>query len=134
MKIKQAKVIDIIGAPISVASAHKGASLGPDAIRIAGLKKCLHYLEHEYIDSGNLPSLEEPYPPKYFVRLVTTTSAYGSTSWLMQAASVSSITSRNPCWSASCRRDCRSRDVSSGLVVDSHNTAAIFCLLSKSVS
>jgi arginase len=66
MKIKQAKTIEIIGAPISVASAHKGASLGPDAIRIAGLVRCLHSLEHQYVDSGNIPSLEEPYPPKYF--------------------------------------------------------------------
>lgn len=66
MKIKKAKTIEIIGAPISLASAQKGASLGPDAIRIAGLKKSLHHLELEYIDSGNLPSLEEPFPPKYF--------------------------------------------------------------------
>jgi len=66
MRIRKSKVIEIIGAPISLGSAGKGASLGPDAIRIAGLQKCLHYLTLEYVDSGNLPSLEEPYPPKYF--------------------------------------------------------------------
>jgi arginase len=66
MKIKQTKAIDIIGAPISLASAQKGASLGPDAIRIAGLKRCLHSLEHVFVDSGNIPSLEEPFPPRYF--------------------------------------------------------------------
>ncbi len=60
------KVIDIIGAPISLASPEKGASLGPDAIRISGLEHSLDHLELKFIDSGNLPSLEEPYPIKTF--------------------------------------------------------------------
>lgn len=66
MRINKSKVIDIIGAPISIASPEKGASLGPDAIRIAGLKPCLDHLGLEFSDMGNLYSLEEPFPPKYF--------------------------------------------------------------------
>ncbi|RYY00476.1 arginase [bacterium] len=66
MRINKSKVIDIIGAPISLASPEKGASLGPDAIRIAGLKECLDHLGLEFSDMGNQASLEEPYPPKYF--------------------------------------------------------------------
>lgn len=66
MRINRSKVIDIIGAPISIGSPEKGASLGPDAIRISGLKECLHHLGLEFSDLGNLQSLEEPFPPKYF--------------------------------------------------------------------
>ncbi|MBC7473099.1 MAG: arginase family protein, partial [Candidatus Sericytochromatia bacterium] len=66
MIINKSRVIDIIGAPISLASPEKGASLGPDAIRISGLKDSLAYLGLEFVDSGNLPILEEPYPVKIF--------------------------------------------------------------------
>lgn len=66
MRNLNSKTIEIIGAPISIASPHKGASMGPDAIRIAGLKHSLHTLGLEYTDSGNLSSLEEPYPPRDF--------------------------------------------------------------------
>lgn len=66
MRINKSKVIDIIGAPISIASPEKGASLGPDAIRIAGLKESLNHLGLEYSDMGNQASLEEPFPPKFF--------------------------------------------------------------------
>ncbi len=66
MIINKSRVIDIIGAPISLASPEKGASLGPDAIRISGLKESLAHLGLEFVDSGNLPILEEPYPVKTF--------------------------------------------------------------------
>lgn len=66
MRIRTSKIIDIIGAPSSIASPKKGSSLGPDAIRIAGLKAGLKHLDLEFIDSGNLPSLEEPFPPRFF--------------------------------------------------------------------
>lgn len=66
MIIKKSKRINIIGAPISIASPHKGASLGPDAIRLSGLYETLEHMGLEYLESGNINSLEEPYPPIEF--------------------------------------------------------------------
>ncbi len=60
------KPIRIIGAPIGIASPKKGASLGPDALRLAGLHEKLNRLDKKIIDTGNLPSLEEPFPSKTF--------------------------------------------------------------------
>lgn len=60
------RTINIIGANIGLGSGTKGASLGPDAIRIAGLHQSLDRLGFKYKDSGNLPCLEEPYPVKDF--------------------------------------------------------------------
>ncbi|MCO4782491.1 MAG: arginase [Candidatus Cloacimonetes bacterium] len=58
------KRLGIIGAGISIASGNKGASLGPDAIRIAGLYAGLDRLNIAYHDRGNLEALEEPHPPR----------------------------------------------------------------------
>ena len=58
--------IEIIGAPIGIASGSIGASLGPDAIRLAGLHEQLQRLHWTYEDRGNLDALEEPYPGKDF--------------------------------------------------------------------
>ena len=58
--------IEIIGAPIGIASGSIGASLGPDAIRLAGLHEQLQRLHWTYEDRGNLSALEEPYPGKDF--------------------------------------------------------------------
>ncbi|MEK7434944.1 MAG: arginase [Cyanobacteriota bacterium] len=66
MKILNSRKIQLIGAPISIASPEKGASLGPDAIRLSGLKESLTHLGVDFEDIGNLPSLEEPFPVKYF--------------------------------------------------------------------
>ena len=66
------RTINIIGANIGLGSGTKGASLGPDAIRIAGLHQSLDRLGFKYKDSGNLPCLEEPHKPKTFQTLMTT--------------------------------------------------------------
>ncbi|PCJ19160.1 MAG: arginase [Candidatus Cloacimonadota bacterium] len=58
------KKIGIIGAGISIASGNKGASMGPDAIRIGGLYSGLERLQISYKDRGNLSALEEPHPPR----------------------------------------------------------------------
>jgi arginase len=58
--------IAIIGAPLGIGAGTQGASLGPDAIRLAGLHETLTRLGRDFIDAGNLPSLEEPYPPQEF--------------------------------------------------------------------
>ena len=64
--MNERRKIEIIGAPISIASGSIGASLGPDAIRLAGLHESLQRLHWSYIDQGNLSALEEPYPAKDF--------------------------------------------------------------------
>ena len=57
--------VEIIGAPVGIASGTIGASLGPDAIRLAGLHESLARLKRPYDDNGNVTTLlEEPYPPK----------------------------------------------------------------------
>lgn len=66
MKILNSKKIELIGAPISLASPAKGASLGPDAIRLTGLKQSFTHLGIDFEDAGNIYSLEEPFPPKQF--------------------------------------------------------------------
>ncbi|MBT3786059.1 arginase [bacterium] len=60
------KVIEVIGAPIGLASPSKGVSLGPDAIRLAGLRERIDRLGWKCVDQGNLNTLEEPYPPVGF--------------------------------------------------------------------
>jgi arginase len=60
------KTIHIIGASIGITSPKKGASLGPEAIRMAGLREKLSRLGKKVVDSGNVPPLEEPFPPKHF--------------------------------------------------------------------
>lgn len=62
------KKIEIIGAPIGLASGSVGASLGCDAIRLSGLHEGLERLNRSYHDVGNLNPLEESYPPKVFER------------------------------------------------------------------
>ncbi len=64
--MNERKRIEIIGAPIGIASGSIGASLGPEAIRLAGLHENLHRLHWSYTDQGDLPALEEPYPGKEF--------------------------------------------------------------------
>lgn len=57
--------VEIIGAPVGIASGSIGASLGPDSIRLAGLHESLARLKRPYADNGNVTTpLEEPYPPK----------------------------------------------------------------------
>jgi len=60
------KIVEVIGAPIGLASPSVGVSLGPDAIRLAGLRQSLDRLGWKCVDHGNLPTLEEPFPPRYF--------------------------------------------------------------------
>jgi len=58
----------VIGAPIGIASSTVGASLGPDAIRLAGLHKALQQLGYTVWDKGNQTALEETWPPLNFSR------------------------------------------------------------------
>jgi len=63
---KQSDAICVIGAPIGIASSTMGASLGPDAIRLAGLHRHLNQLGYTVVDEGNQSALEETWPPISF--------------------------------------------------------------------
>ena len=46
--------LSIIGVPLDLGASRRGASLGPDAIRFAGLKKRLEKIGYEVKDEGNI--------------------------------------------------------------------------------
>ncbi len=46
--------IDLIGAPTDVGAGHLGSSMGPEALRVAGLQKALQRLGYDVTDRGNL--------------------------------------------------------------------------------
>lgn len=66
MSRKELKRIAVIGANVGIASGTIGASLGPDAIRLAGLNRTLGQLGLELVDFGNQGSLEKPWPEPAF--------------------------------------------------------------------
>jgi arginase len=53
--------ISIIGAPTDIGAGHRGARLGPDALRIAGLHEALIGRGVEVIDRGNLVGPHNPW-------------------------------------------------------------------------
>ncbi len=53
--------IRLIGAPTDVGASMRGASLGPDALRVAGLPEALLRLGLEVIDPGNLQGPPNPW-------------------------------------------------------------------------
>lgn len=46
--------ITLIGAPTDIGGGERGASMGPDALRVAGLEPALRRLRHDVSDRGNL--------------------------------------------------------------------------------
>jgi arginase len=57
------KTIRLIGAPTDIGASVRGASLGPDALRSAGLPQSLRLRQHQVIDSGNLAGPINPWQP-----------------------------------------------------------------------
>lgn len=55
--------VSLIGAPTDIGAGDLGARLGPDAIRIAGLREALVARGVEVIDRGNLAGPENPWQP-----------------------------------------------------------------------
>lgn len=55
------KTVSIIGAPTDVGASVKGASMGPDALRVAGLVEALEALDIQVIDRGNLAGPANPW-------------------------------------------------------------------------
>ena len=55
--------VSLIGAPTDVGAGDRGARLGPDALRIAGLGEALEARGVEVIDRGNLEGPRNPWQP-----------------------------------------------------------------------
>jgi arginase len=53
----------LIGAPTDVGAGHRGARLGPEALRIAGLAEALRQRGVEVVDRGNLDGPRNPWLP-----------------------------------------------------------------------
>jgi arginase len=55
----------LIGAPTDVGAADRGASMGPEALRVAGLVSALRQRELEVVDLGNLNGPGNPWEPPH---------------------------------------------------------------------
>ncbi|NDI86188.1 arginase [Undibacterium crateris] len=55
------KTISLIGAPTDVGASVKGASMGPDALRVAGLTEALQARQLQVVDRGNLHGPANPW-------------------------------------------------------------------------
>ena len=53
----------LIGAPTDVGAADRGASMGPEALRVAGLAAALGARELQVLDLGNLNGPGNPWQP-----------------------------------------------------------------------
>jgi arginase len=58
-----ARVAALLGAPTDVGAADRGASMGPEALRVAGLSAALRARDLEVHDLGNLPGPGNPWEP-----------------------------------------------------------------------
>jgi arginase len=58
---KAAQLIDLIGAPTDVGAGSRGASMGPEALRVAGLREALQKRGLEVYDRGNLAGPTNPW-------------------------------------------------------------------------
>ncbi|MGB2699700.1 MAG: arginase family protein, partial [Candidatus Phosphoribacter baldrii] len=57
------KTVDLIGAPTDVGAAHRGASMGPEAMRVAGIQQNLTQFGVHVNDVGNLAGPPNPWLP-----------------------------------------------------------------------
>ncbi len=55
--------IALIGAPTDIGAAHRGASMGPEALRVAGLAQALRERGLVVLDKGNLAGPVNPWQP-----------------------------------------------------------------------
>ena len=55
--------VTLLGAPTDIGAGHRGAGLGPEALRIAGLGEALVARGIDVIDRGNLPGPRNPWTP-----------------------------------------------------------------------
>ncbi|HET9329975.1 MAG TPA: arginase family protein, partial [Steroidobacteraceae bacterium] len=59
------RTASLIGAPTDVGAADRGASMGPEALRVAGLDAALRGRELEVVDLGNLSGPGNPWEPPH---------------------------------------------------------------------
>ena len=59
----QHRSVSLIGAPTDIGAGARGASMGPEALRVAGLQGALEALGLEVIDRGNLAGPRNPWLP-----------------------------------------------------------------------
>ncbi|MEI2764501.1 MAG: arginase [Dermatophilaceae bacterium] len=57
------RTVDLIGAPTDVGAAHRGASMGPEAMRVAGVAQNLEAVGLRVRDLGNLSGPPNPWEP-----------------------------------------------------------------------
>jgi len=55
--------VSLIGAPTDIGAGARGASMGPEALRVAGLQPALEALGVEVVDRGNLAGPRNPWLP-----------------------------------------------------------------------
>ncbi len=55
--------VALIGAPTDIGAGHRGASMGPEALRVAGLAEALRERGLEVVDTGNLAGPVNPWLP-----------------------------------------------------------------------
>lgn len=61
--MKQFLPVSLIGAPTDIGAGHRGALMGPDALRIAGLGEALAERGVDVVDRGNLSGPGNPWQP-----------------------------------------------------------------------
>ncbi|WP_431098736.1 arginase [Polaromonas aquatica] len=55
--------VALIGAPTDIGAGSRGASMGPEALRVAGIREALHGRGLEVVDTGNLAGPTNPWLP-----------------------------------------------------------------------
>jgi arginase len=55
--------VDLIGAPTDIGAGSRGASMGPEALRVAGIREALHARGLQVVDTGNLAGPTNPWLP-----------------------------------------------------------------------
>jgi arginase len=55
--------VALIGAPTDIGAGSRGASMGPEALRVAGIREALHSRGLEVLDTGNLAGPTNPWLP-----------------------------------------------------------------------
>jgi arginase len=63
--VSAVRTASLIGAPTDVGAADRGASMGPEALRVAGLDAALRGRELEVVDLGNLSGPGNPWEPPH---------------------------------------------------------------------
>ncbi|MDH3473550.1 MAG: arginase family protein, partial [Rhodospirillales bacterium] len=56
----QSQALALIGAPTDIGAGHRGGSMGPEALRVAGLERALSRLGYTVEDRGNLSGPGNP--------------------------------------------------------------------------